>query len=68
MATPSLFLRSMLSMLPTKQCTAARAAHHESYVRFFAHFRPLPILTYASEVWAVDGKVGKSAEQLQRQF
>ena len=28
----------------------------------------LPILSYASEVWAVDGKVGESAEQLQKQF
>ena len=28
----------------------------------------LPILIYASEVWAVDGKVGKSAQQLHRQF
>ena len=28
----------------------------------------LPILSYASEVWAVDKEVGKSAEQLHRQF
>ena len=28
----------------------------------------LPILSYASEVWAVDEEVGKSAEQLHRQF
>ena len=28
----------------------------------------LPILSYASEVWAVDKKVGKSAEQLHWQF
>ena len=31
-------------------------------------FDSLPILSYASEVWAVDGKVGKSAQQLHRQF
>ena len=28
----------------------------------------LPILSYASEVWAVDKKVGESAEQLHWQF
>ena len=28
----------------------------------------LPILSYASEVWAVDNKVGESAEQLHWQF
>ena len=28
----------------------------------------LPILSYASEVWAVDAKVGDAAEQLHRQF
>ena len=28
----------------------------------------LPILSYASEVWAVDKEVGKSAEQLHWQF
>ena len=28
----------------------------------------LPILSYASEVWAVDDEVGNSAEQLHRQF
>ena len=28
----------------------------------------LPILSYASQVWAVDEEVGKSAEQLHRQF
>ena len=28
----------------------------------------LPILTYASEVWAVDKTLGESAEQLHRQF
>ena len=28
----------------------------------------LPVLIYASEVWAVDKEVGKSAEQLHRQF
>ena len=30
--------------------------------------RSIPILSYASEVWDVDEKVGKSAEQLHRQF
>ena len=28
----------------------------------------LPILSYATEVWAVDKKVGESAEQLHWQF
>ena len=28
----------------------------------------LPVLSYASEVWAVDDEVGNSAEQLHRQF
>ena len=28
----------------------------------------MPILNYASEVWAVDEEVGKAAEQLHRQF